>query len=198
MRESPCPDRFVCVLACFMPSFHSFVPFQVVFLCVNNAMFWSEHFLCGLLYGQPVVTCMTTIRKDREDDSALSCLVVGTEAKEILVLEPATLKVILKVRDSASLQGHRPLPVHLRLSCCLLPRTQMNLLRGIVCCCYRWVQFTLGSVPTQICTSGLYDVEFRMAVSSRSGRVYTIRVGLLCGFSSRQVGGGIHVHGQVG
>jgi Bardet-Biedl syndrome 1 protein len=41
-----------------------------------------------------VVTCMAVIHKDREDDSGVSCLVIGTEHAEVHVLDPAGSKLL--------------------------------------------------------------------------------------------------------
>jgi Bardet-Biedl syndrome 1 protein len=44
-----------------------------------------------------VITCMSTLRKSRQEENALTCLVIGTESKEILVLHPETFTPIDEV-----------------------------------------------------------------------------------------------------
>jgi len=44
-----------------------------------------------------VVTCLSTLKKSYNEDDALSCLVIGTENSEILVLHPETFTPIDEV-----------------------------------------------------------------------------------------------------
>ena len=44
-----------------------------------------------------LITCMSTLKKSRQDENALTCLVIGTENKEILVLHPETFTPIDEV-----------------------------------------------------------------------------------------------------
>ncbi len=37
---------------------------------------------------QTVVTCIATLRKSHSEDSAVSCLVLGTEASSVYILDP--------------------------------------------------------------------------------------------------------------
>lgn len=43
------------------------------------------------------------------------------------------------------------------------------------------VQITLPSVPVFLCTSGLFDVEYRLTIACRNGSIYTIRNGEISG-----------------
>lgn len=44
-----------------------------------------------------ILTCMTTIYKNREDDRSVGQLVIGMESKSVIVLDPLCLNVVLKV-----------------------------------------------------------------------------------------------------
>jgi Bardet-Biedl syndrome 1 protein len=44
------------------------------------------------------ITCMTTVAKSREDGAGAACLVLGTEAGDVLVLDPAATKVAKKIQ----------------------------------------------------------------------------------------------------
>ncbi|XP_061058078.1 Bardet-Biedl syndrome 1 protein isoform X2 [Eubalaena glacialis] len=46
---------------------------------------------------QTVITTMTTLKKNLADEDAVSCLVLGTENKELLVLDPEAFTVLAKV-----------------------------------------------------------------------------------------------------
>uniref|UniRef100_A0A8C5STV3 Bardet-Biedl syndrome 1 n=1 Tax=Laticauda laticaudata TaxID=8630 RepID=A0A8C5STV3_LATLA len=46
---------------------------------------------------QTVITCMTTLKKNRVEEDAISCLVVGTENMEILILDPEAFTILSKV-----------------------------------------------------------------------------------------------------
>ena len=82
---------------------------------------------------QTVITCMTTMKKTMPDDDAISCLVVGTESRDIYILDPEAFTVLAKT--------------------------------------------SLPSVPVFVSVSGLYDVEFRIAIACRDGNIYTIKKG---------------------
>eukprot|EP00033_Pygsuia_biforma_P001765 GCRY01001975.1.p1 GENE.GCRY01001975.1~~GCRY01001975.1.p1 ORF type:complete len:588 (+),score=148.91 GCRY01001975.1:228-1991(+) len=80
---------------------------------------------------QPIITCMASVRKSHEVDDALAHIVVGTEEREIVVLDARSKDIILRV----------PLP----------------------------------SVPVQIHAGGLYDVEYRLTILCRDGRVRSVK-----------------------
>uniref|UniRef100_A0A670Z4D8 Bardet-Biedl syndrome 1 n=1 Tax=Pseudonaja textilis TaxID=8673 RepID=A0A670Z4D8_PSETE len=46
---------------------------------------------------QTVITCMATLKKNRVEEDAISCLVVGTENMEILILDPEAFTILSKV-----------------------------------------------------------------------------------------------------
>ncbi|XP_060031959.1 Bardet-Biedl syndrome 1 protein [Erinaceus europaeus] len=46
---------------------------------------------------QTVITTMTTVKKNLADEDAISCLVLGTESKELLVLDPEAFTVLSKM-----------------------------------------------------------------------------------------------------
>ncbi|XP_044618557.2 BBSome complex member BBS1 isoform X3 [Equus asinus] len=58
---------------------------------------------------QAVITTMTTLKKNMADEDAMSCLVLGTENKELLVLDPEAFTILAKM----SLPG---VPVFLEVS----------------------------------------------------------------------------------
>jgi Bardet-Biedl syndrome 1 protein len=49
-----------------------------------------------------VVTALAVLRKSMEDETAVGCLVVGTEARQLLILDPSAAKVLRKVRLRAA------------------------------------------------------------------------------------------------
>ncbi|XP_053134922.1 Bardet-Biedl syndrome 1 protein isoform X2 [Hemicordylus capensis] len=80
---------------------------------------------------QTVITCMTTLKKNMADEDTISCLVIGTESAEILVLDPEAFTILAKM--------------------------------------------TLPSVPAFLDVTGQFDVEYRLSVACRSGRIYVLR-----------------------
>ena len=82
---------------------------------------------------QTVITCMGTMKKSMADDDAVSCLVIGTESKDVYVLDPEAFTVLAKM--------------------------------------------SLPSVPSFMSVTGLFDVEFRIVVACRDGKVYTLKRG---------------------
>ncbi|XP_044304769.1 Bardet-Biedl syndrome 1 protein [Varanus komodoensis] len=46
---------------------------------------------------QTVITCMATLKKNMVDEEAISCLVIGTENEEILILDPEAFTVLAKM-----------------------------------------------------------------------------------------------------
>lgn len=82
---------------------------------------------------QTVITCMNTLKKSMADEDAVSCLVIGTESKDIYVLDPEAFTVLSKM--------------------------------------------SLPSVPSFMSVTGLFDVEFRIVVACRDGKVYTLKRG---------------------
>lgn len=46
---------------------------------------------------QTVITCLDTLHKSTAEDDAISCLVVGTESREIYVLDPEAFTILTKV-----------------------------------------------------------------------------------------------------
>ncbi|XP_002732274.1 BBSome complex member BBS1-like [Saccoglossus kowalevskii] len=46
---------------------------------------------------QTVITCMDTLKKSMSDDDAISCLVIGTESKDIYILDPEAFTVLAKM-----------------------------------------------------------------------------------------------------
>mmetsp|Transcript_36995 Transcript_36995/g.44743 ORF Transcript_36995/g.44743 Transcript_36995/m.44743 type:complete len:613 (+) Transcript_36995:397-2235(+) len=50
------------------------------------------------LVQQTCITCMETIKKNMEDNDAVSCLVIGTEAQQMIILDPTGTSVSVKVK----------------------------------------------------------------------------------------------------
>ncbi|XP_077996781.1 BBSome complex member BBS1-like [Glandiceps talaboti] len=46
---------------------------------------------------QTVITCMDTLKKSMADEDAISCLVIGTESKDIYILDPEAFTVLAKM-----------------------------------------------------------------------------------------------------
>jgi len=82
---------------------------------------------------QTVITCMETIKKNSDEEDAVSSLILGTEAKQILLLDPRGSSIIASV--------------------------------------------TLQGVPALMSVSGLFDVDWRIVVACRDGKVYTVKSG---------------------
>jgi Bardet-Biedl syndrome 1 protein len=78
-----------------------------------------------------VATCMEVIKKDLEEDDAVSMLVVGCENGQILILDTAGSSILK--------------------------------------------QWQLPSAPTHMAITGTKDVEFRIVVACRDGKVHTIK-----------------------
>ncbi len=47
---------------------------------------------------QTVVTCLDTLQKDSDDPRGVSSVVVGTENREILILDPSGTSILKKIR----------------------------------------------------------------------------------------------------
>ncbi|KAL0026920.1 hypothetical protein WJX77_011582 [Trebouxia sp. C0004] len=83
---------------------------------------------------QTIITCMTTVKKAYDEDDAVSCLVLGTESGQVMVLSPTANMVT----------HHWQLRQH---------------------------------VPAFLCASGLLDVEHRVAIATRHGKVVLMKNG---------------------
>uniref|UniRef100_H2Y718 Bardet-Biedl syndrome 1 N-terminal domain-containing protein n=1 Tax=Ciona savignyi TaxID=51511 RepID=H2Y718_CIOSA len=80
---------------------------------------------------ETIITCLTPMKKSVAEDDAISCVVVGTEHKEIQIIDSEAF-------------------------------TQLK-------------SYQLSSIPVFINVSGLYDVDFRLFVACRDGKIYTLR-----------------------
>ena len=65
--------------------------------------------LCRLTHAQTVVTCIATLKKSHAEDSAVSCLVLGTEASTIYILDPEAFTIM----DSMGLPSQ---PAHISVT----------------------------------------------------------------------------------
>ena len=46
---------------------------------------------------QTIITCITTLKKSHDEPDAVSCIVAGTENKDIYILDPEAFTVLKKV-----------------------------------------------------------------------------------------------------
>ena len=46
---------------------------------------------------QTVITCLETLKKSHPEDDAISCLVIGTENKDLYILDPEAFTVLVKL-----------------------------------------------------------------------------------------------------
>jgi Bardet-Biedl syndrome 1 protein len=81
------------------------------------------------------ITCMTSIKKDLDEDKAVSLLVLGTEHKYIIVLDSSGSSILRKIQ--------------------------------------------IPAVPAILVAFGLYQVEYRIIIGCRDGRIYNIKNGEL-------------------
>ena len=54
-------------------------------------------YLYVAVFVQTTITCMCTLKKSHADTDAVSCLVVGTESKDIYILDPVAFIILVKV-----------------------------------------------------------------------------------------------------
>ncbi|PAA49857.1 hypothetical protein BOX15_Mlig015041g1, partial [Macrostomum lignano] len=80
-----------------------------------------------------VVTALDTLKKSHSEEDAISCLVMGTEACQVQVLDPQAFTVLAKMQ--------------------------------------------LPSPPVFLCSSGLFDVDYRIVAACRDGVIYQLRRG---------------------
>ena len=105
-------------------------------------------------FQQTLITCMEPLKKDSEEVDALTLIVVGTEAGQVMILP-------LDPNNSAFL-----------------------------------CKITLPSTPVLMSVSGLYDVEWRVSLACRDGKLYTIKSGDVRG-SAVLVGGATDLGAQA-
>ena len=84
------------------------------------------------LIQQTVITCLAVLKKDKEDDTGVGYLIIGTENNRVLILD-----------------------------------SQFQILRKV----------QLPAPPVFICTTGLYDVDYRIVIACRNGSISTIKNG---------------------
>ena len=120
---------------------------------IARANFISE--MKGVQYfQQTLITCMEPLKKDSDEVDALTLIVVGTEAGQVMILP-------LDPNNSAFL-----------------------------------CRITLPSTPVLMSVSGLYDVEWRVSLACRDGKLYTIKSGDVRG-SAVLVGGAADLGAQA-
>lgn len=73
-------------------------------------------------------TCMTKINKNIDEDKSMSQLIIGTENRSLLILDPSGMKVLQEIR--------------------------------------------LDSVAIRIIAEGLFDIEYKLTILCRDGKVY--------------------------
>jgi len=52
---------------------------------------------------QTVITCLETMQKSTSDTDAISCLILGTESKQIYVLDPQAFTILCTVSCSLNI-----------------------------------------------------------------------------------------------
>ncbi|PRP83077.1 bardet-Biedl syndrome 1 family protein [Planoprotostelium fungivorum] len=82
-----------------------------------------------------VITCISSIYKSRQEETAVSCLIIGAENSTVYVLHPSASSVLKK--------------------------------------------FQLPSEPVTITASGIFDVDHKIHVATRSGVIYIIQNGAI-------------------
>lgn len=95
---------------------------------------------------------MSTLHKSHSDPSAPSCIVVGTENRDLYILDAAAFTFLLRVS--------------------LIIVTTLLLLN----------QMTLPAVPVFLSIAGIYDVDYSISIACRNGCVYTIKKYKSCCF----------------
>ena len=55
---------------------------------------------------QTVITCLSTLKKSMAEEDAISCLVIGTENKNIFVLDPEAFTVLAMVSYTTGFLAH--------------------------------------------------------------------------------------------
>ena len=96
--------------------------------------------------------CMETLKREFDEPTSMSSLVLGTEAKQILILEPAGSAV--EVRSCRSLpffDDHLDDRLRSRRAPCTFPPLQ--------------TKCNLKSVPAFMAITGLYKVDYRIVVA---------------------------------
>lgn len=62
---------------------------QAYTIVVNKCFFF--------VFFQSVVTCMDLMSKSSTDEGSISCLVVGSESKDVIILDPEAFTILAKV-----------------------------------------------------------------------------------------------------
>ncbi len=106
---------------------------------------------------QSIITCLTTLKKSHAEDTAVSCLVVGTENKDLYILDPEAFTALAKVRYESITQF-----------CCYVNYDyDINSI----------FQLSVPAVPVFLNVSGLYEVEYQLSVACRDAVVYIFKRG---------------------
>ena len=116
------------------------------------------------------------MKLNMEDSTAVSLMVIGSENKLVSILDPGGMRVIRKViwlrswlsdreanRTSRTLNASKlrgPISAFMRLHSSCIP-----------------AQVELESVPAFMNVMGRYEVDYRITVACRDGKIYTIKNG---------------------
>jgi Bardet-Biedl syndrome 1 protein len=66
-------------------------------MIVNSGTLITAVLCTAYLCVQTTITCLDTLKKSVADDDAISCLLLGTESKQIFVLDPEAFTILAKV-----------------------------------------------------------------------------------------------------
>lgn len=91
---------------------------------------------------------MTTLYKSYTDDAAASCIVIGTENKDLYILDPAAFTFLSRVRDT--------------------------LLEFLFILLLSLSQMQLPAIPVFLSVFGIFDVDFSISAACRDGIIYTV------------------------
>ena len=97
-----------------------------------------------------VITCVQTLKRSMSEDDAISCLVIGTENKEVFFVEPDAFTILSTVRTSSK--------NNCKCSNILFYFRLLFLL---------YLRF--------LDAQGLYEVEFRVIASCRDSCLYAMK-----------------------
>ncbi len=76
---------------------HAHTLFRFLQLDVEDLLPFVTVFKHIPLKRQTIITCMTTLKKSHDEPDAVSCIVAGTENKDIYILDPEAFTVLKKV-----------------------------------------------------------------------------------------------------
>lgn len=117
-----------------------------------------------VLKRQSIITCLSTLKKAHAEETSVSCLVVGTENRNIYVLDPEAFTVLATVK-------------HWSISFLYIFATKFSF-KLMLCLTYLLSpQLSIPAVPVFVTVSGLYEVEYQLSVACRDAVIYIFKRG---------------------